>query len=69
MYSAKKTRTFKKKVFAIFSPVNVKIEVASTLNIDTELVINLPTDSKVFVVSKFKGQKVEQIDGPDYPVK
>ena len=65
MYSAKETRTLLTKyIFEIFSPVNVKIEAASTANIDTELIIKLPTDSKAFVISKFKGQKVEQIDGP-----
>ena len=35
-----------------------------TTTVDTEIIINLPTKSTAYVATKFKGQKIKEIRGP-----
>ena len=61
----KKPKKNEKNIFTIYSPVNASIEKADTLTIDTELSIKLPKNSKAFLATKFEGQEIQKLIGPN----
>ena len=50
-------------ILAVYSPRKYIIPKADTVAIDTEIIINLPQYSKVYLTEKFKGQKIKEIRG------
>ena len=60
----KKPFRSKENILAIYSPKKYIIQEADTTTVDTEIIINLPTKSTAYVVTKFKGQKLKEICGP-----
>ena len=61
----KKPERSKNNIFTIYSPRKAVIEPADTLTLDTELILKLPSESEAFVVTKFTGQKIEKVTGPN----
>ena len=59
------TRSKKNNVLTIYSPRNTYIERADTLTIDTDLILHFPKDSTAHLVTKFQGQKIKTIVGPN----
>ena len=55
----------KNSILTLYSPRSTYIERADTLTIDTELILHLPKDSTAHLVTKFKGQKIKTIIGPN----
>ena len=53
----------KKNIFIVYCPRSVRIEPATSLKIDTEMVVFLPTNSKGFVTSIFQGDEINEISG------
>ena len=51
----------KKNVFIIYFPRGVKIERATSIKIDTEIVISLPQNAKGYVTSIFRGKEINEI--------
>ena len=49
-----------KDIFIIYSPRAVKIEHATSIKIDTELVLLLPQNSKGFITSIFRGDEINE---------
>lgn len=60
----KKPFCSRENILAIYSPKKYTIYEADTTTIDTEININLPPESKVYVATKFQGQKIKKIRGP-----
>ena len=60
----KKPYRSKENILTIHSPKSCCIETADTLSIDTGVTINLPEKSTVHLTTKFKGQKIQTIEGP-----
>ena len=60
----KQPRQFEGDIFAILSPKKATIEKADTINIDTELLLELPYKAKAFLATKFTGQHIQKITGP-----
>ena len=60
----KKTFQSRENILAVYSPRIYIIPEADTVTIDTEIIINLPQNSKVYLTTKFKGQKIKEIRGP-----
>ena len=54
----------KTNILTLYSPRSFYIEKADTRTIDTEVVLDLPEKATAFLISKFKGQKIETIVGP-----
>ena len=54
----------RENILAVYSPRKYIIPEADTVTIDTEIIINLPQNSKVYLTTKFKGQKIKEIRGP-----
>ena len=59
------TRSEKNNVLTIYSTKSTYIERADTLTIDTDLILHLPKDSTAHLVTKFQGQKIKTIVGPE----
>ena len=57
----KNPRHLQRKVFIVFSPCKFKIELTSCRKIDTEITAFLPTNSKGFLLSKFRGDKINEL--------
>ena len=51
----------KTNILTLYSPRSFYIEKADTRTIDTEIVLDLPEKATAFLISKFKGQKIERI--------
>ena len=64
-FNLKKPKKSEKNIFMIYSPRKATIECADTLTIDAELSIKLPENSRAFLVTKFEGQDIVKIIGPD----
>ena len=60
----KKTFQSRENILAVYSPRIYIIPEADTVTIDTEIIINLPQNSKKYLTTKFKGQKIKEIRGP-----
>ena len=60
----KKPTHLKTNILTLYSPRSCYIEKADTKTIDTEIVSDLPEKATAFLISKFKGQKIETIVGP-----
>ena len=54
----KNPRHLERYVFILFSPRQFKIETATYKKIDTEVTAFLPTDSKGFLTSRFRGDEI-----------
>ena len=61
----KKPFRSRENILAVYSPKKYVIPEADTVAIDTEIIINLPQNSKVYLTTKFKGQKIKEIRGPE----
>ena len=57
----KNPRHLQRNVFILFSPDQFKIELASCKKIDTEVTAFLPTNSKGYLTSKFRGDKTNEL--------
>ena len=51
-------------ILTIHSPKSHCIEIANTVSIDTGITIKLPEKTTVYLVTKFKGQNIQTIEGP-----
>ena len=51
----KKEFRSRENILAVYSPRKYIIPEADTVTIDTEIIINLPQNSKVYLTTKFKG--------------
>ena len=60
----KKPTHSKTNILTLYSPRSFYIEKADTRTIDTEIVLDVPEKATAFLISKFKGQKIETIVGP-----
>ena len=49
-------------VFIVYSPRTVTIEPASSIKTDTSIILHLPKKAKAFIVSKFRGKKIYEIN-------
>ena len=54
----------KNDILTLYSPKSFYIEKADTRTIDTEIALDLPEEAAAYLISKFKGQKIETIVGP-----
>ena len=54
----KEPKHLKRNIFIIYLPRSVKIEPATSIKIDTELILLLPQNSKEFITSIFRGTKL-----------
>ena len=54
----------RENTLAIYSPKNYIIPKADPVTIDTEIAVNLPERSTLFVTTKFKGQEIKVVRGP-----
>ena len=60
----KKPYKSKENILTIHSPKSCTIDIANTICIDTGIIINLPKKSTAHLTTKFKGQKIQEIQGP-----
>ena len=58
----KKPKHLKKNIFIFYLPRTVKIEPATSKRIDTEVFVSLPKNSKGFVPSIFRGDKISEFN-------
>ena len=58
----KKLKHLTKNAFIIYSPRAVKIEPATSTKIDTEIVVLLPKNSKGFITSIFREDKINEFN-------
>ena len=56
----KNPKHIQRNVFVLYSPHKIKIELATCIKIDTEATGILPTESKGFVTSKFRSDKINK---------
>ena len=61
--SFKKPKHLKNNVFIVYCPRAVKIKPATSMEIDTEMAVFLPKNSKEFVTLIFCGDKINEIYG------
>ena len=54
---------FKKNIFIIFSPRTVTVETESCCKIDTNITLILPKKAKAFIISKYRGDDINEING------
>ena len=54
----------RENILAVYSPRKYIIPEADTVTVDTEINIVLPLNTASYVTSKFKGQKIKEIWGP-----
>ena len=54
-------RHLQRNVFILFSPRKLKIEPASCRKIDTEVTAFLPTNSRCYLTSKFREDKINEL--------
>ena len=60
----KKPYHSKVNILTIHSPKSCSVEIGDTISIDTWITISLPKKSTADLTTKFKGQKIKEIDGP-----
>ena len=58
----KKPYHLKNNVFLIYLPRTITIDTASSIKIDTNIILYLPKRAKAFITSKFRGQEVYEIN-------
>ena len=54
----------RENILAVYSPRKYVISEADTVTVDTEIKIVLPLNTTLYVTTKFKGQKIKEISGP-----
>ena len=59
----KKLFRSRENIPAVYSPRKYIIPEADTVTVDREIIINLPQNSKVYLTTKFMGQKIKEIPG------
>ena len=59
----KKLTQSKANILTLYSPRSFYIEKAVTKTIDTEIILEIPEKATAFLISKFKGQKIQTIIG------
>ena len=59
----KKPTQSKANILTLYSPRSFYIEKAVTKTIDTEIILEIPEKATAFLISKFKGQKIQTIIG------
>ena len=57
----KSPRHLQRNVFMLFPPRQLKIELVRCRKIDTEVTAFLPTNSKAFLTSKFRGDEINEL--------
>lgn len=57
----KKLQHLKKNIFVIYSPRTITIDTASSIKIDTNIILHLTKKKKAFIPSKFWGQEIYEI--------
>ena len=57
----KNPKHIQRNVFVLYSPHKTKIELATCIKIDTEATGMLPRESKGFVTSKFRSDKINEL--------
>ena len=57
----KSPRHLQRNVFILFSPRQFKIEPATCRKIDIEIAAFLPTNSKGFLTSRFRGDEINEL--------
>ena len=60
--NVKKPEHLKKNVFILYSPRTIKIEPATSMRIDTEIIVSLTKNSKGFVTSIFRGDEINEFN-------
>ena len=60
----KKPYCSRDNILTIHSPKSYCIETANIISIDTGITINLPEKTTGYLTTKFKGQKIQTIEGP-----
>ena len=58
----KKPQHLQKNIFIIYSPRTVTVETANCVEIDTNIILNLPKKAKAFLTSKFRGHEICEIN-------
>ena len=58
----KKPEHLKRNIFIIYSPRTTTVEAATCNKIDTNITLILPKMAKVFLTSKFRGDKIYEIN-------
>ena len=58
----KKPYHLKNNVFLIYSPRTITIDVASSIKIDTNIILRLPKKAKAFITSKLRAQEIYEIN-------
>ena len=58
----KKPKHLTKNAFIIYSPRAIKIEPAISTKIDTEMVVLLPKNSKVFIASIYRQNEIDEFN-------
>ena len=59
-WGVKDPKHLKKDIFIIYSPTTVKIDLATNIKIDTELVLLLPRNLKGLITSIFRPDKINE---------
>ena len=60
-FEQKNSKYLQKNVFVIYSPRVIKIEPATSIKTDTEIVVFLPQKSKGFITSALIGNKINEL--------
>ena len=58
----KKPEHLKNSIFIIYSPRTITVETVTCNKIDTNITLILPKKAKAFVISKFRGEKIYEIN-------
>ena len=59
--SLKKPKHLKKNIFIVYCPRSFRIEPATSMKTDTEMVVFIPKNSKGFFTSIFRGEEINEI--------
>ena len=60
MKESKSQNVWKKNILIIYWPRTANIEPATSIKIDTELILLLPKNSKGFITSIFRGEEINE---------
>ena len=58
----KKPYHLKNNVFPIYSPRIITIDTASSIKIDTNIILHLPKKARAFITSKFRGEEIYEVN-------
>ena len=63
-FNLKRPRKSVGNIITIYSLKKFNIEKAATVTIDTELILEVPEESREFLATKFTGQQIKKTTGP-----